>query len=186
MITITKPEQIEEINWKENKGYYFYGKIGCGKTYLVKEIVKQYNQKRIDTNFSEMIEGLKIEQKEEKKEKGIIVIDEEIKKILKKQFLSITVERSLKEMQKEGNTILILNTMTPKELEKIDNPFAKFLLSCIPIEISYDEESKIKIAEEYSKQCHTEISKEILRKMVEKEENLGKIRGKINLISMNY
>lgn len=186
MITITKPEQIKEINWKENKVYYLYGKIGCGKTYIVKEIIKQYHQKRIDTNFSEIIEARKEEEKQVEKEKGIIVIDEETKNIMKKQFVSLTIERTLRKMQEEGNTILILNTVTPEELEKIDNPLAKFLLSCTPIKICYDEESRIKIAEEYSKQCHTTISKETLKKMVEKEENLGKIRGKINLISINY
>lgn len=186
MITITKPEQVKEINWQENKAYYIYGKIGCGKTHMVKEIVRQYQQKRIDTNFSKIIEEQNKQEKQEQKEKGIIVIDEEIKSIMKKQLVSITIERALRKMQEEGNTILILNTVTPKELEKIDNSLANFLLSCIPIEICYDEESRIKIAEEYSKQCHTTISRETLKKMVEKEENLGKIRGKVNLISINY
>jgi len=39
---------------------------------------------------------------------------------MKKQLVSITIERALRKMQEEGNTILILNTVTPKELEKIE------------------------------------------------------------------
>jgi len=186
MITITKPEQVETIDWQENEVYYIYGKIGAGKTHLVKEIVKQYKKKVIYTDFSEMIQKMKIEERQNQEEKGVFVIDDDIKKIMNKEFISYTIEKSLRNIQKEGNTIMMINTLKPKELEGIENPLAKFLLSSIPIEICYDEESRRKIAEEYSKQCHTKIQKETLKSIVEKEENLGKIKGTINLMSIQF
>lgn len=187
MITITKPEQIEKINLQEKNVYYVYGKIGCGKTHLLKEIIKQYKEQfqkeAIYTDFSAMIQT---KEKESQKETGLIVIDDEIKKILKKEFISYTIERTLRTMQEEGNCIIISSSLTPKELEKIENPCAEFLLNSNLIEICYDKESRTKIAEEYSKQCHTTLTKETLKNIIEKEEDLGKIKGKINLMSIDF
>lgn len=187
MITITKPEQIAKMDLQEQNVYYLYGKFGCGKTHLAKEMANryktQYQKEAVYTDFSYMLQTKK---KEEKKEANIIVIDDEIKKILEKEFSSYTLERTLRNMKKEGNSIIIIGSLTPEELEKIENPLAEFLLSSNLIQICYDKESRIKIAEEYSKQCHTKVSKETLKNIAEKEENLGKIKGKINLMSIQY
>lgn len=70
-----------------------------------------------------------------------------------------------------------------EELRKRKIALIDFILSKEQIEICYNIETRIKIAEEYTKKVNSTINKNTLEAIV-KEENLGKIKGKINQISV--
>lgn len=183
MIKVSKLEQIKEINLQENNLFYIYGKIGSGKTYLAKEITNKNNKKVFYTDFYEIIhaytEGrnLQIENEE------IIIIDDEIKTIIEKEFICLTLQRILEHMKEKGKILLIISNLTPKELEKKNKQFAKFILQGEQIETCYDLDTRIEIAEQYTKQHNTIVNKNIIESIA-KEENLGKMKGKINQMSI--
>lgn len=181
---ITNLEQIKEINLKENKVLYIYGKTGRGKTYFSKRLIKQNKIEAIYTTFEEISENISNKSYiNNLLEKNFIIIDDEIKQIEQRELLCITIERKLREIQNRKIGIIIVGSLTPDELRKRKTSLANFILSGNQIEISYDIENRIKIAEEYSKQTKTEVNENIIKSIV-KEENLGKIRGKINQISI--
>jgi len=176
---ITKLEQIECINLSENKIFYIYGKAGSGKTYFTKQIVKKNNETVFYTDFNEIVKNYAENQNIIIKNKEVIIIDDEIKTILEKEFMSLTLKRILEKLQNEGKKIIIISNLTPKQLKSKNKILADCLLNGEKIEICYDIENRMKIAEQYSKQCKTIINKNII-KSIAKEENLGKMKGQIN------
>ena len=180
---ITKPEQIQDIILDENKVFYIYGKIGSGKTYFVKEMAKKNNKKVFYTDFYEIIntyiEGKELQIEDEE----VIIIDDEIKTILKKEMVCLTLKRMLEEFKNQGKILVIISNLTPEELKQKNESLADTILSGEQIEIMYDIESRIKIAQEYSK-THKIVTNNNILESIAKEENLGKIRGSINQMSI--
>lgn len=183
MIKITKIEQRENISLDENNLFYIYGKIGSGKTYLAKEIANNNGKKIFYTDFYEIIDGFTQGKKIEIEDEEVIIIDDEIKTVIEKEFVCLTLERILEELKNDGKILCIIGNLTPEELKQKNESLASVILSGEQIEVSYDIESRIKIAKEYSKQCETIINKNIIESIA-KEENLGKMRGTINRISI--
>lgn len=180
---ITKPEQIQDIILDDNKVFYIYGKIGSGKTYFVKEMAKKNNKKVFYTDFYEIIhtyiEGKDLQIDDEE----VIIIDDEIKTILKKEMVCLTLKRMLEEFRNQGKILVIISSLTPEELKRKNELLADIILSGEQIEIMYDIESRIKIAQEYSK-THKIVTNKNILESIAKEENLGKIRGSINQMSI--
>lgn len=183
MIKITNLEQIKEINLKENRVFYIYGKIGSGKTYFAKEMAKMNNKKFFYTDFYEIIYDYTKGRKLQIGNEEIVIIDDEIKTVIEKEFVCLTLQRILENLQKEGKILLIVSSLTPKELEEKNKLFAKFVLQGKQIEICYDIETRMKIAEKHCEKQETIVNKNVL-KSISKEENLGKIKGKINQMSI--
>lgn len=185
MIKISNLEQIKNINLDENKIFYIYGKIGSGKTYFSKNIVKINNKKALYTSFYDIIhasaqgEELQIEDKE------VIIIDDEIKTVIEKEFSCLSLQRILEKMQNDGKVLLIITSLSPKKLKEKNKHLAEFVLKGEQIEICYDIENRTKIAEEYSKQSKTIINKNVLQSIA-KENNIGKIKGRINQLKIQY
>lgn len=184
MIKITNLKQINEVSLKENTVFYIYGKTGSGKTYFSKELMKQKNKKALYTTFEEIIKNISNElYMVNLLGKNFIIIDDEIKQIANKEMLCISIERRLKEIQDKEIGIIVLGSLTPEELKQKKNSLIDFILSGEQIEICYNIENRIKIAEEYTKQCKTRINENTLE-AIAKEENLGKIKGIINKMSI--
>lgn len=183
MIKISDIEQIENIELDKNKIFYIYGKIGSGKTYFAKQIANKNNKKVFYTDFYEIIHAYTEEKNLQIQDEEVIIIDDEIKTVIEKEITCLTLQNILEKMQEEGKIILIVSNLTPKELQEKNKLLAKFILQGEQIEICYDIENRIKIAEEYTKKCKSIINKNTL-KAIAKEENLGKIRGKINQINI--
>ncbi len=177
---LTKIEQIEKINLQENNLYYIYGKTGSGKTYFVKQLIGKDNKKALYTNVQDF---LLLHSQNNAVEEDIIVLDGELSSILEKELTCMTFQRILDDLIKSGKKIIIISNLEPQELEKKKEELAKYLLSEMQIEVAYDIESRIKIAEKYSKELEMEIAHNILSSIA-KETNLGKIRGQINQIKM--
>ncbi len=177
---LTEIEQMEEINLQENNLYYIYGNIGSGKTYLVKYLINKNNKKALYTNVKDFI--LLLSQNSTIQE-DIVVLDGELGNILKKELTCITFQKMLDDLIKSGKKIIIVSNLKPQELQTKKEELAKYILSGIQIEVAYEIESRIKIAEKYSKELEIEIAYNIL-KGIAKETNLGKIRGQINQIKM--
>lgn len=186
MIKITNLEQIKEIHLQENKIFYIYGKTGSGKTYFSKELMKQNNKNALYTTFEEMIKNIQNElYMVNLLGKNCIIIDDEIKQIEKKEMVCILIEQKLKQIQDKEIEIIVLGSLKPEELKERNIPLINFILSGEQIEICYDIDARIKIAEEYAKQHQFRMQKEIINSIA-KEENLGKIKGKINQMSIQY
>lgn len=184
MVKITNFEQMKEINLEDNNIFYIYGKVGSGKTYFSKELMKKNNKNAFFTTFEEIIKNIPNElYMIDLLGKDFIIIDDEIKQIASKEMTCFSIERRLKEMIDKNRSLIILGSLKPEELIKINTSLINFILSGEQIEISYDIDARIKIAEQYTKQCKTVINKNIL-KAIAKEENLGKIRGTINKMSI--
>ena len=72
-IDITDKERVKVIKWikefydkydksKENKGLYLHGSFGCGKTYLIKALLNELKNKRVEcatVYFPQMLRDLK-------------------------------------------------------------------------------------------------------------------------------
>ena len=181
---VTSLEQIKEIDLENNNVFYIYGKIGSGKSYFSKKLMQQNNKKAYYTTFDEIISNISNELYiANLLGKDFIVIDDGIKKILNKELTCITVERRLKEIQDRGIRIIVLSSVLPEEIKQENKKLIEFVLSGEKIEVCYDIENRIKIAKEYCEECKATINDNTLR-AIAKEENLGKIRGKINQISI--
>lgn len=185
MIKIASLDQIKDINIEENNVFYIYGKTGSGKTYFIKELVKQNNKEVVFIDFTEIIQNIQNETYINNINNKIIIIDDDIKQIIGKEITSIAIERILIKMKDAKNKIIIISSIMPEELNKINSYLTNFILSEEQIEICYNIENRIKIAEEYAKKNKIEIQKEII-KSIAKEKNLGKIKGKINQMMINY
>lgn len=184
MIKITNLEQIKEINLKEDIVFYIYGKTGSGKTYFSKELMKQNNKEAFYTTFEEIINNISNDlYMVDLLGKNFIIVDDEIKQIANKEMVCISIERRLKEIQNKERGVIVLGSLTPEELKQRKTSLIDIILSGEQIEICYDLENRIKIAEEYSKDRETIINKNTLE-VIAKEENLGKIKGKINQMSI--
>lgn len=180
MIKITNLEQVKEIKLSENTLFYIYGKTGRGKTHFSKELINQNKQDAIYTTFEQISQNISNDNYMKKLlEKDFIIIDDEIKQIEQKEMLCISIERKLEEIQNRKMGIIIIGSLSPEELMLIKTSLVEFILSGEQIEICYDIESRIKIAEKYSKQLKIEINENIIKAIVE-EENIGKIKGIIN------
>lgn len=180
MIKITNLEQIKEINLEQDKVLYIYGKTGSGKTYFSKELMKENNKNGFYTTFEEITKNIKNElYMIDLLGKDFIIVDDEIKHIENKQMICISIELRLKEIQNKGRGVIIIGNLTPAELKKRKISLIDFILSGEQIEICYDIENRIKIAEEYTKKCNSTINKSTL-KAIAKEKNLGKMKGEIN------
>lgn len=186
MIKITKLDQIQEINFQSNTLCYLYGKTGSGKTYLSKQLAKQTQKEVLYTDFGQIMQDISDKQYKNKMENTMIVIDDEIKQLQGKEMVSFQIEKMIKEIQNRGISIIILSSLTPKELKAITPSLAEFILSGIQMELCYDVETKIQIAEEYSKKYQMKMQKELLQSIVKKEKDLGKIRGMIAQMSIHY
>ncbi len=186
MIKITNLEQIKDIHLQENKIFYIYGKTGSGKTYFSKELMRQNNKNALYTTFEEIIKNIQNElYMVNLLGKNFIIIDDEIKQIEKKEMVCISIEKRLKQIQDEKIGIIALGSLKPEELKERNIPLIDFILSGEQIEICYDIDARIKIAEEYAKQYKNKIQKDTIQSIA-KEENLGKIKGIINQMSIQY
>lgn len=186
MLKIINPDQIKEITLQESKVLYIYGKIGSGKTYFSKQLMKKNNKNALYTTFEEIMKNISNElYMVDLLGKDFIIIDDGIKQIANKEMFCISIEQRLKQIQDKKKGIIVIGSLEPEELKKRKTSFIDFILSGEQIEICYDIDARIKIAEKYSKQCETVIMKDTL-KAIAKEENLGKIKGVINQMSIQY
>lgn len=186
MVKITKLDQIQEIDFHSNTLFYLYGKTGSGKTYLSKQLAKQAKKEVLYTNFGQILQDIAKEQDKSKMENTMIVIDDGIKQLQGKEMVSFQIEEMIKEMQNRGIPMIILSNLTPKELKTITPSLAECILSGMQMELCYDVETKIQIAEEYSKKYQMKMQKELLQSIVKKEKDLGRIRGMIAQMSIHY
>lgn len=185
MLKISNLEQIKNINLDEDKIFYIYGKIGSGKTYFAKKITKINNKEAFYTNFYEIIQAYTQGEELQIENKEVIIIDDEIKTVIEKEFTCLTLQRILEKMQDDGKILLVISNLLPKQLKQKNKLLAEFVLQGEQIEICYDIQNRTKIAEEYSKQCETTINKNILQ-AIAKESNIGKIKGSINQMNIQY
>ena len=186
MIKITNQKQIKEIKLERYNLYYIYGRTGSGKTHFVKDLMKQNYKNAFDTDFDTFIKNISnVSYLKNMLEKDFVVMDDEIKSVITKEMISMLLVERLKEIQNSGKSIIFVGSQIPSKLEKIDSLLAKFILSGEKIEICYDIKNRIEIAEEYAKKNKNEIQKETI-KNIAKEKNLGKIKGKINQMSLQW
>lgn len=186
MIKITSIEQRENLKLDENKLFYIYGKIGSGKTHLAKVIANNNGKKVFYTDFYEMINSVTQGKELEIEDEEVIIIDDEIKPVIKKEFTCFALGVILEELKNAGKTLFIVGNLTPEELKQKNEDLANVILSGEQIEVSYDIETRKKIVKEYSKQYEIEKIRSETINNIAKEENLGKIRGKINQLKIAY
>lgn len=186
MIKITNQKQIKEIALEKYNLYYIYGKTGSGKTHFVKDLMKENHKNAFYTDFDTIIKNISnVSYFKNMLEKDFVVIDDEIKSVITKEMIGMLLVEKLKEIQNSGKSIVFVESQIPSKLEKIDSLLAKFILSGEKIEICYNIENRVRIAEEYAKKNKNEIQKETIRNIA-KEKNLGKIKGKINQMSLQW
>ncbi len=173
---LTEIEQIDKIDLQENNLYYIYGKTGSGKTYFTKQVIKKNKKEAFYTNFEEVIS---LYSKGEVISEDIIVIDNDIEKTITKEFTCLIIQKIIEKWKEEGKKIFVISSLTPQKLQEENELVSNLLLNNEIIEICYNIESRIKIAEQYSKKLQIIINQEIL-KSIAKEENIGKIRASIN------
>lgn len=186
MLKITNLKDINKIDLKDNKIFYIYGKIGSGKTYLTKEIINKNNKKAVYTSFYKIIEDLTNGKNLEIEKEEILVVDYELKDLNGKEFTYLTLQRQLENVKENGNTIIMISTFTPKELEETSSLLAKFILSGEQINLSYNLETRMEIAEKHIEQLKIKVEKEEIMKIVKEKNDIGKILANINRMKICY